>query len=149
MKNFIFVILLIFNLFIPAFSADDKPVLPSQTGVVKSIEYEDTDIQGGQTTKQKVTVDVLTGDFKGTQRVIDNMLTGNPAYDIMLSKGDKVILHLEPLNDDIATADDVDFFIADIKRANQMWIFTAIFCALLLAIGKKKGARSIVATIYE
>ena len=132
MKNFIFVILLIFNLFIPAFSADDKPVLPSQTGVVKSIEYEDTDIQGGQTTKQKVTVEVLTGDFKGTQRVIDNMLTGNPAYDIMLSKGDKVILHLEPLNDDIATADDVDFFIADIKRANQMWIFTAIFCSFIL-----------------
>lgn len=147
MKNFIFVILLIFNLFIPAFSAEDKPVLPSQTGVVKSIEYEDTDIQGGQTTKQKVTVEVLTGDFKGTQRVIDNMLTGNPAYDIMLSKGDKVILHLEPLNDNIATADDVDFFIADIKRANQMWIFTAIFCALLLAIGKKKGARSIVAIV--
>ena len=75
------------------------------------------------------------------------MLTGNPAYDINLSKGDKVVLHLEPLNDTVSTPDDVDIFIADIQRDNYIYIFTAIFFALLLFIGKKKGATSIVSII--
>ena len=46
------------------------------------------------------------------------MLTGNPAYDISLKKGDRVVLHLESKSDDIISADDIDFFIADIKRDN-------------------------------
>ena len=48
------------------------------------------------------------------------MLTGNPAYDINLKRGDKVILHAEAKTEDITSADDVDFFIADIKRDNAL-----------------------------
>lgn len=144
MKKIIVLILLIINLILPAFSIDENPVLPSETGVVTSIRYED---ENEQTTKQEVTVKITTGKFKGTERIIDNMLTGNPAYDIVLSKGDKVILHSEANSDTIATADDVDFFIADLKRENQIWLFTGIFCALLLLIGRKKGLRSIISII--
>lgn len=141
MKKIIILLLLLFGLVTPVFSEDD--ILHSETGVVTNIQYEDTE----ETTKQEVTVKVLTGDFKGSERIIDNMLTGNPAYDIHLTKGDKVILHTEANSDTVATANDVDFFIADIKRDNQIWLYTGIFCTLLLLIGRKKGFRSIIAIL--
>ncbi len=150
MKKFIIILFLFLGFFTQCYGADDnKAVLPSETGIVENIKYEDADglNQGEETTKQVVTVKVLTGDFKGTERIIDNMLTGNPAYDINLSKGERVVLHVEPVSDTVSTADDVDFFIADIKRDKQIYIFTGIFFALLLLIGKKKGLTSIISII--
>ena len=147
MKN-LFIILLLF-LGIPTLADENKAVLPSETGIVESIKYEDAENlnQGESTTKQLVTVKVLTGNFKGTKRLIENMLTGNPAYDINLTKGNKVVLHVEPNSDTITTPEDVDFFIADIKRDNQIFVFTGIFFILLLLIGKKKGLTSIISII--
>lgn len=147
MKKFLLILLLIIG--IPAIAEETKTVLPSQTGIVEEIKYEDADSlnQGEETTKQLITVKVLTGEFKGTERIIDNMLTGNPAYDINLSKGDKVVLHVEPTSETISTPEDVDFFIADIKRDNQIFIFTGIFFILLLLIGKKKGLTSIISIL--
>ena len=150
MKKLLLILFLLIGISIPAIADEEnKIVLPSATGVVENIKYEDAQglNQGEEATKQVVTVRVLTGKFKGTQRIIDNMLTGNPSYDINLSKGDKVILHLEPLNDTVSTPDDIDIFIADIQRNNSIYAFTAIFFILLLFIGKKKGATSIVSII--
>lgn len=144
----LFIILLLF-LGIPTLADENKAVLPSETGIVESIKYGDAENlnQGESTTKQLVTVKVLTGNFKGTKRLIENMLTGNPAYDINLTKGNKVVLHVEPNSDTITTPEDVDFFIADIKRDNQIFVFTGIFFILLLLIGKKKGLTSIISII--
>lgn len=144
----LFIILLLF-LGIPTLADENKAVLPSETGIVESIKYEDAEYlnQGESTTKQLVTVKVLTGNFKGTKRLIENMLTGNPAYDINLTKGNKVVLHVEPNSDTITTPEDVDFFIADLKRDNQIFVFTGIFFILLLLIGKKKGLTSIISII--
>lgn len=148
MKKILIIIFLILGIFTPAI-AEDKTVMPSETGIVESIKYEDIDglNQGEQTTKQEVTVRVLTGEFKGTERIIDNMLTGNPAYDIQLSKGDKVVLHLEPVSETVASADDVNFYIADIQRDNQIFIFVGIFFVLLILIGHKKGLTSIISIV--
>lgn len=148
MKKILLFIFLIIGLMTPVF-ADEKAVMKSETGVVENITYQDMESinQGEQTTKQEVTVKVLTGNFKGTQRIIDNMLTGNPAYDINLSKGDKVILHIEPVSETVTTADDVNIYIADIQRNNQILIFSSIFIMLLLLIGRKKGLASIISII--
>lgn len=147
MKNIILTILFItLGIFNITFADDLKTVLPSETGVVENINYIDIPNLEEQT-KQEVTVKILTGQFKGTTRIIDNMLTGNPAYDIPLSQGDKVIIHTEPNSENIITVDDVDFFIADIKRSNQLWIFSLIFAILLITIGRKKGLTSIVSII--
>lgn len=148
MKKLFIILFLILGLFTPVM-AEDKAVMKSETGIVESIKYEDADNinQGEQTTKQEVTVKVLTGNYKGTERIIDNMLTGNPAYDINLSKGDKVVLHLEPVNETVVSADDINFYIADIQRDNQIWIFVSIFFILLLLIGRKKGLTSIISII--
>ena len=122
--------------------------LPSQIGLVKHIEY--MDIEGlnkdEPVVKQDVTIEITSGDFKGIQRIIENIITGNPAYDIPLKKGDKVILHSEATSQ-ITTPEDVDFYIADIKRDNQLVVFAGIFSLLLLAIGRKKGLTSIVSIL--
>ena len=148
MKKLLLILFLIIGICLPA-QADDKIILKSETGVVENVKYEDAESinQGEQTTKQEVTVRVLTGDFKGSERIIDNMLTGNPAYDIPLSKGDKVILHMEPVSDTVTAHEDVDIFIADIQRNTEIYIFTGIFCILLLIIGQKKGLTSIISIL--
>ncbi len=148
MKKLLLILFLIIGICLPA-QADDRIILKSETGVVENVKYEDAESinQGEQTTKQEVTVRVLTGDFKGSERIIDNMLTGNPAYDIPLSKGDKVILHMEPVSDTVTAPEDVDIFIADIQRNTEIYIFTGIFCILLLIIGQKKGLTSIISIL--
>ncbi len=148
MKKFLLLLIMILNLCVPVF-AEEKAVLPSQTGIVENINYVDISglKQGDQNVKQEVTVKVLSGQFKGTERIVDNMLTGNPAYDIQLEKGDKVVLHFEPVSEDVITADDVDIFIADIKRDNAMYFSFGIFTLLLLIIGRKKGINSLISIV--
>lgn len=148
MKKLVVILFLLIGIFTPALG-EEKAVLKSETGIVENIKYEDMESinQGEQTTKQEVTVKVLTGDFKGTERIIDNMLTGNPAYDINLSKGDKVILHLEQISETVTSPNDVNIYIADIQRQNEIWIFAGIFCLLLLFIGRKKGFTSIISIL--
>lgn len=148
MKKILILLFLLIGITTPAIS-EEKAIMQSEIGVVENIQYEDAEElnQGEQTTKQDVTIKVLTGEFKGTERIVDNMLTGNPAYDINLSKGDKVILHLEQVGNTVASADDVNFYIADIQRNNQILIFIGIFFVLLLLIGHKKGITSIVSII--
>lgn len=147
MKKIIIIILMFTGLSIPAI-ADGNKVLPAEKGLVENIEYIDN-IQGGDQNqiKQDVTVKILTGKFKGETVELDNMLTGNPAYDIMLSKGDRVVLHVEPRVEFIEDIEDVEFFISDIERVNAIYIFTGIFFLMLLAIGRKKGILSFVSIV--
>ena len=132
MKKIFVLICMLFGLVLPAYS-EGAAVLPAERGAVENIKYIDMDnISGAEQNqvKQEVTVKILSGKFKGQKVELDNMLTGNPAYDIMLSKGDRVILHLEPRVEFIEEIDDVDFFISDIERVDAIYIFTAIFFLL-------------------
>ena len=146
MKKLVILFLILFTGLI---SYAEAPILPAQSGLVKSIKYVENEdkFNENEQIKQIVTVEILSGDFKGTQRIIDNMLTGNPAYDIPLKKGDKVILHLEAINENVNSPDDINFYIADIKRDNQLWFFAGLFSLLLILIGKKKGIRSIISIV--
>lgn len=148
MKKIIITLLLIMGFVCPAI-AIDKAELPSAEGVVENIQYEDIQglQQGDNNVKQIVLVKVLSGDFKGAEMLVDNMLTGNPAYDINLKRGDKVILHVEAKSDEITSADDVDFFIADLKRDNTLIGFAVLFFIGLVLIGRKKGIFSLISII--
>jgi len=145
----IFVLLFVMFFFCLSAYGTGERTLPSEVGRVLNTSYADSpDIsQDATNTKQIVLIEVLTGKFKGTQREVDNMLTGNPAYDINLKKGDKVILHLDSPLDEIKTADDIDFYIADVQRNNTLWAACGIFCLLLVLIGRKKGFYSLAAII--
>lgn len=144
MKKLFLIIFALFMTFLPTLA--EPPVLPSATGVIENIDYIDMDGESnGQTmTKQLATVRVLTGEFKGSEQVIENVLTNNPAYDMMLSKGDRVILHLEANDEVVGSEDDVDFFIADFKRDTTLYWLGAIFFAGLLLVGRLKGFLSFI-----
>lgn len=148
MKKILFVILVLFVFVLPV-RALENPELSSEVGKVLDISYEDAaeneDMKNN--VKQKVLVKVLTGEFKGEELELVNMLTGNPAYDIVLNPNDKVILHLEPKNTSISTINDVDFFISDIKRDNSLWLLAGVFTVLLLIIGRKKGVFSLISLV--
>lgn len=118
--------------------ANETTILPSQTGVVKNIEY--IDVYGDMPqTKQLITVKILSGDFKGQYVKLDNVLTGNPAYDIKLSKNIKVILHAED------NGNGVEYSIEDVQRAGTLVWLSIVFCGLLIYVGRKKGIYSLVA----
>lgn len=139
MKKFIITIILMLIGIAPVFAIDS---LPAAKGKVLAVQYVDTEnITGGETnqTKQLATIKILTGAFKGDEVTIENHLTTNPAYDILLTKGDRVILHLEQNGEFMASIDDINCYIADIERTNIIYLFCAIFFTLLILIGKKKG----------
>ena len=148
MKKFFLFVMLLFGLISPCLALE-TPDLPSEVGKVEKVTYEDVadGLQNENNVKQKVQVKVLTGQFKGTVQTLDNMLTGNPAYDISLNKGDKVVLHLDAKNTEVNSVDDVDFFIADLKRDYSLEAFAALFMILLVIIGRKKGVFSLVSII--
>ncbi len=135
-------LLIIFSLFcmLSCVAADGK-ILPSQTGIVQNIQYVDLNNNEITQTKQDVEVKILTGEFKGETVVLENMLTGNPYYDIKLKKGTRVILHAED------NGNGVEFSIEDIKRSGTLLWLSALFCGLLIYAGRKKGLFSLVSIL--
>lgn len=136
MKKFLLIILSIF-ITLPIL-ADESKILPSETGVVQSVQYVDEDENIGQT-KQNIAVKILSGEFKGETVELENILTGNPYYDINLRKGYKVILHAETNEDN-----NIEYSVEDIKRADVLAWLALIFCGLLVYVGKKKGLYSLI-----
>lgn len=147
MKKVLVVLFILLGLTSSAFAGN---FLPAQKGVVTSIEYSEIDnLSGGKNfeTKQDVTIKILTGQFRDSEISLDNMLTGNPVFDMFLSVGDKVILHQEAVAENVEDINDVNFYIADIERTNALYLLVGIFFALLLIIGKKKGIYSFVSIL--
>ena len=143
MKRFLIILFILLGL--PVFAEN---VMHAQRGVVTQIQYVDVNNQSSANQfKQQVEVKILSGKFKGQKILVDNMITGNPAYDILLSKRDKVILHLEPKSDFVDGVDDVDFFISDIERTGAVYFLTGLFFFLLMLIGRKKGIYSFLSIL--
>ena len=147
MKTILMLFIIMSGIISPVLALENI-VIPAAEGIVENIDFVDIAglTQDIPNVKQQVTVKVLTGQFKGTERITDNMLTGNPAYDIHLDKGDKVILHFEPVNESVITGDDVNIYIADVKRTDALLFLSIIFTLMLLIIGKYKGFYSLAAT---
>ena len=132
----IFIFLISFFSLLPAF-AEETVVLPSQIGIVQNVVYENIENIPTQT-KQVAEIKILSGEHKNEILVLDNMLTGNPNYDIKLKQGTKVVLHAE------ISDDGLEFSIADIKRSGTLIWLSLVFCVLLLYVGRKKGLYSLV-----
>lgn len=147
MKKLLLILIMFFGFTLPVFSDENnKPVLPSEKGEVISVETFGTPTNSPtgelNQVKQSVEVLVVSGLHRGEKVIIDNMLMGNPAYDIHLKKGDRVILHVEPDN-----GGGVNFFIADKQRVNFLYALSALFFMLLIFIGGKKGFSSLVSIL--
>ena len=138
MKKFLLIILSI--ILLPAYAESSK-ILPSEIGIVQNVQYVDLNNNDVSQTKQIAKIKLLTGDFKGETVELDNMLTGNPYYDIKLKKDTKVILHAED------NGDGIELSIEDIKRSNTLLWLSLLFCGLLVYVGKKKGLYSLISIV--
>ena len=139
-KILVFFIFCLFSIIQPVIADEANNILPSQTGLVVNVKYEDINNDAIQT-KQVANIKILTGEFKGESIELDNILTGNPYYDIKLKKGAKVILHAED------NGNGVEFSIEDIKRSGTLIWLSALFCGLLIFVGRKKGIYSLVSIV--
>lgn len=134
-----FLLIFLLSIFTLPIFADEAKILPSEIGVVQSIQYIDSDdIEAGIQTKQLIDVKLITGQFKNETIQVENILTGNPYYDIKLKKNTKVILHAEE------NGDEINYSIEDVKRSGNLIWLSIIFCALLIYVGKLKGVFSLV-----
>lgn len=146
------VLLSVFIIFLTVFSpVIAGELLHSERGVVTQVEYVDTnDITNDENihTHQNAEIKLLSGKFKGEKIIVENQLTSNPAYDIILKRGDKVILHAEAKGELIDDVGDINYFVADIERTSSLYILAFIFAGLLFAIGRKKGLLSFCAIFF-
>lgn len=144
MKKLILILILFLGFIMPtmAQNAQDKTVFKSEVGRIESVETfgEIKPSAAGELNqvRQSVELEVLTGAHKGEKVFVENMLVGNPAYDIKLKKGDKVILHVEK------SEKGIDYYIADKHRVGALYFLVGLFCILLLITGRKKGLYSLV-----
>ena len=107
----------------------------------RKLENADLEAQGFTDTVQIVTVKILDGKFKGQEKVIENMNTGNAAYDIWVDKGDKVLLYAE-LTEDQSEIENI--FISDFVRWPNLRNLTLLFIILLILIGGWQGTKALV-----
>ena len=121
--------------------AEDMTFLPSVNGLVQNVVYENADDNETIQTRQIAEVKLLNGDNKGETLLLENILTGNPAYDITLKKGSKVVLHVEQ------DENGMEYSISDVKRSDILVWLSFIFCGLLVFVGKRKGLFSLVAIV--
>ena len=142
MKRILTIIFIFFLSFISANAAEDSIVLPSVTGIVKEVQYVDFSSNDEIQTKQTAEIKLSEGKEKGSLIVVDNMLTGNPYYDMNLKKGMKVILHAEQEEDG-----EIVYSVEDIKRSNVLVFLFFVFCGLLIYVGRQKGLYSLVSIV--
>lgn len=137
------IIILLFSFFLSmlnvlASEIGEDVVISSQRAVIESIEYtlEQDDIAQA---KQLVVARLIGGESDKELITLENILTGNPYYDIKLKTGSKVLLHVED------SMGEKTYSIEDIERSKVLLFLSFLFCGLLIYVGKRKGIYSLVA----
>ncbi|MFA5576171.1 MAG: YibE/F family protein [Tissierellaceae bacterium] len=87
---------------------------------------------------QHVRVQIKSGDYKGKVMDLENHLSDNVVYDIIVKEGDKVIVVIEE-EDGL-----MEVYITDFQRSNHILYLVIFFIGLILAIGKIKGLKAVI-----
>ena len=138
MKVFALLLTLVFLLSMGGSAvAQQEPVFEpdSYRGEVLEVEgAEGSDAFGDVGGLQRAKIRILSGDRQGETLVIDNHLSGNPAYDLVLSPGDQVLVGFS----------GGDVFVMDFVRDRSLFIMAAVFALLLILVAGYRGFRAIV-----
>ena len=89
---------------------------------------------------QHVEVEILSGKYKGQRFHVENGLSDNVAYNILVKKGDKVVVVIE----EEGISGEMEVFISDYSRGDYLLYLTLIFAALILLVGRGKGVRALI-----
>ncbi|MBT9176127.1 MAG: hypothetical protein DDT20_00429 [Firmicutes bacterium] len=86
-----------------------------------------------------VQLEVLSGTLRGQTVDIRHVLTGTPAFDVVVTPGQRVLIAIEKLE-----GDAVEVAIADHERDRYLLALVIVFGALLIGLGGKKGLFSLI-----
>lgn len=85
-----------------------------------------------------VRLEVLSGENRGEEIDAVHSLTGNPAYDIHLEPGDRVLIST------LEIGGESEVFIIEYERDRIIYIVLGVFVLLLLILGGLKGLKTIL-----
>jgi len=148
----IFGLCLIFSMNISVLANNDNDIdygnsYVEEIGVVLKIidESSDTELEiFGQGHKvQTVKVKVLSGQYADKEFITENILSGNPAYDIPVKEHDKVVLNIEEVE-----KGKLEVNIANMYRTPVLTILLSIFILLLLVFGGIKGLKALISLVF-
>lgn len=88
---------------------------------------------------QYVKVRIDSGKYKGEVIEINNALSNNFAYDIVVEKGQRVVLMLEEYEDG-----QFEAYIADYYRSNYLLYLVIAFVLIIIIIGRGKGIKAVI-----
>jgi len=94
---------------------------------------------GAGTYIQEVTLEITSGELKGETFEVDNILMGNPVYDLEVEAGDRILVGIE------GSVENVEgVHIKDYARDTYLYLVIAVFLVLLVIIGRLKGLKSVI-----
>ncbi|MBS4054492.1 MAG: YibE/F family protein [Thermaerobacter sp.] len=87
-------------------------------------------------------LELVSGRFRGQVVEITHVLTGTPAYDIVIEEGDRVLVGVETVEGELQ-----EVVIADYERDRSLYALTLLFAGMLVGLGGKKGLKSLLSLI--
>ncbi|MBT9153650.1 MAG: hypothetical protein DDT39_00307 [Firmicutes bacterium] len=141
------VLLSLILLGLPASAQDEAPpadvVVEFARGRVLTLEELPPEEGRGETGFElrefDVQLEVLSGTLRGQTVDIRHVLTGTPAFDVVVMPGQRVLIAIEKLE-----GDAVEVAIADHERDRHLLALVIGFGALLIGLGGKKGFFSLI-----
>lgn len=94
--------------------------------------------------QQMVHVQILEGPFKGTDAVINNEMTDNPAFNVAVKPGQEVVLSMVT-----ESGGKPEFNIADYHRAPMLGWLLIVFLVTFLIFGGKNGLKSLAGLVIS
>ncbi|MES2023885.1 MAG: YibE/F family protein [Patescibacteria group bacterium] len=137
--KYFFVIVLVFGIFVPAFSRAAE-IVPDQISIIKAkvVDIKGSDVSNipiydVKTKTQTVDAVILEGDKKGEEVTFKNDF-------IQLKTGDVFFL-----NYTVSADTGQDFFsVEDVDRLPVIYFFVALFIVLVLLVGGVQGVRGLI-----
>lgn len=90
---------------------------------------------------QLLRIKVLSGDLKNQEITVENQLTSNPAFDIDVKKGDRVLLSVERF------FKEYEVYVAAKDRSAVLIFLVSLFFLLLLVVGSRAGLKIILSVL--
>ena len=90
---------------------------------------------------QLLRIKVLSGDLKNQEITVENQLTSNPAFDIDVKKGDRVLLSVERF------FKEYEVYVAAKDCSAVLMFLVSLFFLLLLVVGSRAGLKIILSVL--
>ncbi len=144
--NILFLILLFVPLSSIAQEVESSQEVEYAPAIVQKILYESNNVTlkdafGSDQKNQLLEVKITNGKYKGKTLQVENQQTSNPAYNIWLKQGDRIILDIEKEGDSFMA------FVSDKQRTPALLLLTGLFFLSLLWVGGLKGLNSLISIV--